>query len=67
MVVLCEDDYYREFIPAVFPTGRATFGRKAYCEHCKHEFRVATLKEQIEDLKKHTCNGFKSKKIRDTE
>jgi len=67
MIVLCEDDCYREFIPATLPTGRVYVGDPAYCKHCKTTFRVKPTNEQKELWIKHSCNGYRSKKIRNSE
>ena len=55
MKVLCNDNKYREFIPAQPNIGKFQVWSKAYCKHCKTKFDNTVTELQLEKWKKHGC------------
>lgn len=55
MKVLCNDNKYREFIPAQPNIGKFQSWSKAYCKHCKTKFDNTETELQLEKWKKHGC------------
>lgn len=66
MVILSNDGYYREIIPAqsVGSNKRINLANisSAYCHHCKQKFNTKPSQEQMEIWKAHICDTRKLKK-----